>query len=70
MLKGTVIFFETQKKYGFIAADGETDQYFFHLSDLVDDRSFPNANDRVEFEVGAAPRGPKAINIKILQHAN
>ncbi len=65
-----------EKRFGFIEADGERNEYFFHRDDLVghwDDLVADytmNRNIRVEFEVGHSNKGPRAANVKRLDHPN
>jgi cold shock CspA family protein len=60
---GFVKFFNTEKGYGFIV-DKETDgSYFVHADNL---REPIKDNDKVTFEVGKGPKGPIAIEVKLL----
>ena len=60
-MKGTVKFFNPDKKFGFIAGeDGK--EYFVHETGLKEGVSL-NENDSVEFDVEQGDRGPKAVNV-------
>jgi len=61
---GTVKFFNEEKGFGFIEADEEMDDLFFHVTSLgglkVQD------HEVVEFEVADGPKGLIAVKIKII----
>ena len=64
-VKGTVKWFSSQKGYGFIACDGQSD-VFAHYSDIVDNGSgfrFLERGAEVEFEIVHAEHGPRATHI-------
>jgi CspA family cold shock protein len=61
-MKGTVKFFNTQKGFGFIAAD-DGKEYFVHQTALPEGVNL-NEGDPVEFDVEEGDRGPKAVNVK------
>lgn len=64
-MEGTVKFFNTMKRFGFIAGeDGK--EYFVHESGLVEGTSI-RENDKVSFEVEDGDRGPKAVNVALAQ---
>lgn len=64
-MEGTVKFFNTMKRFGFIAGeDGK--EYFVHESGLVEGTSI-RENDKVSFEVEQGDRGPKAVNVSLAQ---
>jgi CspA family cold shock protein len=55
---------KTDKGFGFIAAANGT-EYFFHQSSCVG-TSFDDLREgqRVSFEIGQGPKGPRAENVK------
>lgn len=63
MKKGTVKFFNETKGFGFIT-DGDTnEEYFVHVSGLIDEI---RENDEVEFELSEGRKGLNAVNVKVL----
>ncbi len=66
MPTGTVKFFNSEKAFGFIAAENG-DEIFVHVNDL--DPTGPrtlNEGDKVKFEVVDDIRGPKAARVTVL----
>jgi len=62
MKKGTVKFFNENKGYGFIK-DTETEQeYFVHVSGLIDNIK---ENDEVVFELEEGRKGMNAVKVKL-----
>lgn len=62
MNNGTVKFFNDTKGFGFIK-DGESNQeYFVHVSGLIDDI---RENDEVTFELQEGRKGLNAVNVKL-----
>lgn len=60
---GRVKFFNTEKGYGFIVDNDTKESFFVHADALID----PIAdNDLVTFEVGKGPKGPVAVDVKIV----
>lgn len=62
---GTVNFFDIEKGFGFIQADEDMDDLFFHKSACVD--GVPYDKDRVEFKISEGPKGLCAIHVKIIE---
>ena len=63
MKQGTVKFFNNSKGYGFIK-DNETDEeYFTHVSGLIDK---VNEGDVVTFELTEGRKGLNAVNVKLV----
>ena len=63
MKKGTVKFFNDSKGFGFITEEGSSNEYFVHVSGLVDEIQ---ENDSVEFELKEGKKGLNAVNVKVL----
>ena len=62
MKEGTVKFFNQSKGYGFIK-DAETpEEYFVHVSGLVDQIK---ENDKVTFDLQEGRKGLNAVNVKL-----
>jgi CspA family cold shock protein len=64
--QGTVKWFNNEKGYGFIAADGGPD-VFVHYSAIQSEgyRSLEEGQ-RVEFEVTQGPKGPQADAVRVV----
>lgn len=61
MNNGTVKFFNTEKGYGFIKDENTNQEYFVHVSGLVDQIQ---ENDRVTYELQEGKKGLNAVNVK------
>lgn len=64
MKTGSVKWYNPKKHFGFITSDSGED-IFVHSSDIPKDIEL-KTGDKVEFEVGQAPKGTKAVNLKKL----
>ena len=62
MNTGTVKFFNNTKGYGFIKEDETENEYFVHVSGLVDEIS---ENDKVTFDLEEGRKGLNATNVKL-----
>lgn len=60
-MKGTVKFFNREKRFGFIAGE-DNKEYFVHESGITEGSI--NENDEVTFEVEDGDKGPKAVDVK------
>ena len=60
-LTGTVKFYNTEKRFGFIKHDDSTMEVFVHASGLVDQI---NEGDKVEFFVTDGQKGKTATQVK------
>lgn len=58
---GTVKFFNTEKRYGFIKHDDSNEETFVHSSGLIDEIK---QNDHVEFDLQKGQKGTNAVNVK------
>lgn len=62
MKEGTVKFFNSEKGFGFIIEDGTENEYFVHVTGLVDEI---NQHDKVVFELKEGKKGLNAVNVKL-----
>ena len=60
---GQVKFFNEEKGYGFIIDIETKDSIFVHVNNLSEPIQ---ENDKVTFEVEMGPKGPNAINVKLI----
>jgi len=60
---GTVKFFNESKGFGFIIEDGSKNEYFVHVSGLIDRIA---EGDAVSFELKEGKKGLNAINVKVI----
>ena len=63
MKKGTVKFFNGSKGFGFVVEEGSNNEYFVHVSGLIDEI---NEGDAVEFELQEGRKGLNAVNVKVI----
>ena len=63
MKNGTVKFFNETKGFGFITEQGSNQDYFVHISGLVDEIK---QGDNVEFELTEGKKGLNAVNVKVV----
>jgi cold shock CspA family protein len=62
--KGIVTFFNESKGYGFIKDSDTQESIFVHINGLVDKIK---ENNKVSFEVEMGPKGPNAVNVKLVK---
>ncbi|GAP43632.1 cold shock protein, CspA family [Lentimicrobium saccharophilum] len=63
MSKGTVKFFNDQKGFGFIKDNDSDNEYFVHVSGLIDE---VRENDEVTFDLKEGRKGLNAVNVKVI----
>ncbi|GGK68494.1 cold-shock protein [Rufibacter glacialis] len=62
MNNGKVKFFNSEKGFGFIKDDNSNQEYFVHVSGLVDEI---RENDEVTFELKEGKKGLNAVNVRL-----
>lgn len=60
-LTGTVKFYNTEKRFGFIKHDDSNKETFVHSSGLIDE---VQEGDKVEFELQEGKKGLNAVNVR------
>ncbi len=63
MKTGEIKIFNEQKGFGFIREDGTNQEFFVHVTGLVDE---VKAGDRVSFEVQEGRKGINAVNVRLM----
>lgn len=63
MNNGTVKFFNDSKGYGFIKDTATDQEYFVHVSGLIDE---VKENDQVSFDLKEGRKGLNAVNVKLV----
>lgn len=63
MKNGTVKFFNGTKGFGFIIEDETKEEFFVHVTGLIDEI---NEGDAVEFELKEGKKGMNAVNVKAI----
>ena len=63
MNRGTVKFFNVTKGFGFIKDAESNNEYFVHVTGLVDEIQ---ENDEVTFELKEGRKGLNAVNVKLV----
>jgi CspA family cold shock protein len=64
---GKVKWYNETKGYGFIAKTGGKD-LFVHISNISDGQPL-YMDDEVSFDITETPRGPAAINVKMIRES-
>ena len=60
---GTVKWFSDEKGYGFIAREGGEDVFVHHSAVQGEGFKTLAEGQKVEFEIGESPKGPRAENV-------
>jgi cold shock CspA family protein len=66
-MRGKIVFFSKQKKYGFIKTNRMQDDLYFHESNYPS-RYTPHKNQNVEFKAVNTPKGYEAVDIYVLRY--
>ncbi len=64
-MEGKVKFFNEEKGFGFIA-DSEGKEYFVHISGIENNMVLKDEQS-VSFEIEQGDRGPKAVDVKLIE---
>ena len=60
---GTVKFFNESKGFGFVIEDDSKDEYFVHVSGLIDEI---REGDAVEFDLKEGRKGLNAVDVRVV----
>lgn len=63
MNKGTVKFFNDEKRFGFITPEDGSKDVFVHKNGT---KTRIGEGDQVEYELEDGPKGPSAVNVSVL----
>ncbi|GAB2639589.1 cold shock domain-containing protein [Emticicia sediminis] len=63
MKEGIVKFFNDSKGFGFIKETATGEEFFVHISGLVDE---VRENDSVEFDVSQGKKGLNAVQVRLI----
>jgi len=63
MKNGTVKFFNESKGFGFITDTDSNEEFFVHISGLIDE---VREGDSVEFDVKEGRKGMNAVDVKVI----
>jgi cold shock protein len=62
-MNGKVKFFDETKGFGFIKNESSGEEYFVHVSGLIDQIK---KDDEVKYDVTDGKKGKNAINVKVI----
>ena len=62
-MQGTIVYYNSEKGYGFIKQDESKEDIFFHISSCHD---FPENKMRVQFAIAEGRKGLEAVNISAI----
>lgn len=65
-MRGTVKRWLDGRGYGFIDPDGEDEDVFVHISE-IQGASWLRQGQEVEFEVESTYKGPRAVNVRLIE---
>jgi CspA family cold shock protein len=60
---GTVKFFNESKGFGFVVENDSNDEYFVHVSGLIDEI---REGDTVEFDLKEGKKGLNAVDVRVI----
>ncbi len=63
MKQGTVKFFNETKGFGFVKESDSDQEYFVHVSGLIDEI---RENDKISFELKEGKKGLNAVNVRLV----
>ena len=63
MYKGKVKFFNEEKGFGFIEDADSPQEFFVHVSGLIDE---VKEDDKVSFDLTEGPKGFSAVEVKVI----
>lgn len=63
MKQGTVKFFNQTKGFGFVREDDSQEEYFVHVTGLIDE---VRENDKITFELKEGKKGMNAVNVRLV----
>ena len=70
MTTGTIKWYDPSKGFGFVAPDGSATDLFVHRTALLDTlEGDPAEGDKISFDEGVSPRGPVAVNVRIIERS-
>lgn len=66
MAVGTIKWFNGEKGYGFIAAEGGTDVFVHYSAIQMDGYKTLQEGQKVEFDIVQGQKGPQAENVRLV----
>ena len=63
MKNGTIKFFNESKGFGFVIEDETKEEYFLHVSGLIDE---VREGDAVEFDLKEGRKGLNAVDVRVI----
>ncbi len=66
-MQGTVKWFDSAKRFGFITLSEGGKDVFVHADDIQDPSKSLSDGDLVEFEVTQAEKGPQAKDVRVTE---